>query len=267
MSNGIPRPLRYKKIGRIYSGKCHAVAGGAVAAAAIAFLSTGCIGVASSQPSTARASISIVLEEDVTKSIRPKIRAAAQRAVAHAVPRLIRFAAGAPVNMSFRKISHYSGTPLAAVATYSIAGVRTCSNPFDSNCRQAREDDLVQARTQARHIADDIASRHFPAEGTGTVIRPALAAGIDLLRGSTGQMWIVAVTDLLPSNAAPPQPTIDLSGIHVVVVYLCGDAIAICQQRRTEWTKRFELDYHALSVTFLSVEQVSRLFADTETTS
>lgn len=261
MSNGIPRPPRSAKIGRFYFGLRYAVG---TASAAIAFLSAGCIGIASSQPSTAHPSISIVLDEDVTKSIRPQMRVAAQREVAHAIPRLVGFAAGAPVTIDFRKISHYSGTPLAAVATYSIVGVRTCSNPFDSNCRQAREHDVVHARTQARQIADDIASRRFPAEGTGTVIRPALAVGGDLLRGSTGEMWIVALTDLLPSNAAPPQPTIDLSDIHVVIVYLCGDAIAICQQRRSEWTKRFERDYHARDVTFLSLEQVSRLFADTE---
>ena len=159
-----------------------------------------------------------------------------------------------------RVISHQSGADSAAIATYTIPAIPTCEgNPFDLRCRRAHRDALVAARQRAQAIADAFRNLHLKRTGTGTALRGAFASAAELLNGVDGARWLVAATDLRPANVATMPVTIDLRGVHVVVLLACDQSFSKCQSRKTAWSDEFLRD-GAVAVTFLSTQQGDLLF-------
>jgi hypothetical protein len=201
----------------------------------------------------------IVFEIDVTASVPLKFTHAAQRAFAASVPRLVHDGQG-PVRIYVRVISHSSGSDAAALATYTIPGVPNCANPFDLRCKQRHAAALAGARSRAREISHAIARLRLARTHTGTALRSAFAAAGELLRGTEGARWLVAATDLRPSNEPASTVTVDLAGVHVVVLESCDQSFAACQTLETKSRAEFFGD-GALSVRYLNVQQSALLFA------
>jgi len=214
---------------------------------------------ATTRPSYGEAT-TIVLDVDVTASVTAAFVRQAQHAFAAAVVRIVRDGQG-PIRVYLRVISHSSGSDAAAVATYTIPAVPTCSNnPFDLRCRRAHDAALANAHARARMIATNIEQLHLKRTSTGTALRGAFAAAGQLLVDAQGRRWLVAATDLRPSNAPPSTENIDLHGVRVVILFACEQSIAQCQSRRAYWDAELRRD-GASTVAFLTPQQSDLLFA------
>jgi hypothetical protein len=201
----------------------------------------------------------VVYEIDVTKSVTTAFVRDAKDAFAAGVPRLVHDGQG-PIRIYLRVISHQSGSDSAAIATYTVPAIPTCvSNPFDLRCRQEHEAALVAARERAQAIADDIRNLHLTRTSTGTALRGAFASAAQLLNGARGARWLVAATDLRPANVPAMPVTINLRGVHVVILLACDQSFSKCLSRKTSWGDEFRRD-GAVTVTFLSTQQSDLLF-------
>jgi len=196
----------------------------------------------------------IVFEIDVTASVPGQFRMEAQGAFAKAIDRVTR--PGSPgAHIYLRKISHDSGSDSARIGEYVIGASPTikqwCNNPFDAQCKARVAYYQQHARQRAAAAAREIRGLRLPTESAGTTIRGALAAAGAIFDHARGPKWLIAASDMRPSQADPPQPSIRLSGVHVQVLLSCREAFAVCQKRAEQWKKELERA-HACSVQFLT---------------
>ena len=203
----------------------------------------------------------LVIELDVTRSLKTEFRLAARNAIADALPRLIHGDHGA-VDIYVRKIDHSSGNDEAAVLSIHLDGVHVCSagNPFDQKCRNAHKRSLRVARRQLWAARRKIRALRLPQAKAGTVIRGGLAVAGEILASTPGDKWLIVASDMRPSHAHTPRPTIALNGVHVVILFACRQPVAICQIRQSRWSKELERDGAIHPVKFLAAQQMDELF-------
>jgi hypothetical protein len=185
----------------------------------------------------------------------------AKYAIASAIPRLLALTTGR-IDIYIRRIDRSSGTDEAAVADYHVPPLVACgSNPFDQRCRLKHDASIATAEKKAARIRAEIRELNFPVDSLGTSVDGAFAAAGSILHNAPGQRWLIVASDLRTVSAKPPPPAprIELGGVHVVVVFSCREALALCQTRQSVWVAKLK-KVGAADVRFLTPQQGDSLF-------
>jgi hypothetical protein len=202
-----------------------------------------------------RASV-VVFELDVTASVPDEFRTQATHEFGKSIYRVFKRGDG-PTRTFLRVINHNSGSDANLKGSWRVPVLpdeHRCENPYDQDCRVKLARDIRFAKRQARAIQRAIAGQHFRAQRAGTTILGALAAAADTLAHRQGNKWLVVASDLRPSDAMPPAPSVRLDGVRVQVLFSCREPYAVCQKRQKRWEGAFA-GYGARSVDFFSIAE------------
>jgi hypothetical protein len=203
----------------------------------------------------------VVFELDVTASVPDEFRTQATHAFGRSIYRLFKRGDGS-TRIFLRVINHNSGSDANLKGSWRVPVLpdehRCHKNPYDQDCLVKLIRDIRFAKQQEGAIQRTIEGQHFRAQRAGTTILGALAAAADTLAHRQGNKWLVVASDLRPSDAMPPAPSVRLNGVHVQVLFSCREPIAVCQKRKRRWEGAFER-YGARSVTFLSMAEADQI--------
>jgi hypothetical protein len=203
----------------------------------------------------------VVFELDVTASVPDEFRTQATHAFGRSLYRRFKRGDG-PTRTFLRVINHNSGSDANLKGSWRVPTLpdehRCGKNPYDSDCLVKLIRDIRFAKQQEGAIQRTIERQHFRAQRAGTTILGALAAAADTLAHRQGDKWLVVASDLRPSDAVPPAPTVRLDGVRVQVLFSCREPIAVCQKRKMRWAGAFG-QYGARSVDFLSMAEADQI--------